>query len=111
MSDNLQIFANDLFCGSVAGVANCITGYPFEYVISLINRIFSSIKVRMQMSTHENMRTVISQTIKFEGFRGFYKGMGPPFVTVPLVNSVVFASFELCKSLMNVKSEKEFTFN
>ena len=36
--------------------------------------------------------------------------MGPPFVTVPLVNSIVFAAYEFCKLMMNVKSETEFTF-
>jgi hypothetical protein len=36
--------------------------------------------------------------------------MGPPLVTVPLINSIVFASYEFCKRLMGVRSEKEFTF-
>ncbi len=65
----------------------------------------------MQMKTQVTMRQVITQTFKYEGFFGFYKGMGPPFVTVPLVNSIVFAAYEFCKVMMNVKSESEFTFN
>ena len=43
--------------------------------------------------------------------KGFFKGMGPPLFTVPLINSIVFSSYELCKRMMGVKSEKEFTFN
>ena len=65
----------------------------------------------MQMSVGVSMRKVIFQTFRHEGILGFYKGMGPPLITVPLVNSIVYASYELCKKLMGVSSEKEFTFN
>jgi hypothetical protein len=44
------------------------------------------------------MMSVMKNTIQNEGFSAFYKGIGPPLVTVPLINSIVFASFELCKS-------------
>jgi len=37
--------------------------------------------------------------------------MGPPLVTVPLINSVVFASYEFSKRMMHVSNEKDFTFN
>jgi len=59
----------------------------------------------MQMSVGESMRKVMHQTIKYEGILGFYKGMGPPLVTIPLVNSIVYASFELCKKLIGVSSD------
>jgi len=36
--------------------------------------------------------------------------MAPPLMTVPLVNSIVFASYEFSKRMMHVKSEKDFTF-
>ena len=48
------------------------------------------------------MRTIISQTVKNEGFLAFYKGIGPPLVTVPLINSIVFASYEFYKNLVGV---------
>lgn len=54
---------------------------------------------------------MMSHTLTKEGFRGFYKGMGPPFCTVPLINSIIFASYEFSKRLMGVRSEKDFTFN
>lgn len=57
------------------------------------------------------MRTVISQTIVNEGFTAFYKGIGPPLVTVPLINSIIFASYEFYKNLIGVKSEKDFSFS
>ena len=56
------------------------------------------------------MHSVVQNTIKNEGFRGFYKGMGPPFVTVPLINSIIFASYEFSKRMMHVQSEADFTF-
>ena len=48
------------------------------------------------------MRTIISQTVKNESFLAFYKGIGPPLVTVPLINSIVFASYEFYKNLVGV---------
>ena len=56
------------------------------------------------------MRAVMSKTFRNEGMLGFYKGLGPPLSTVPLVNSIVFASYELAKNVMGVQSESEFTF-
>lgn len=40
----------------------------------------------------------------------FYKGFGPPMVTVPLINSIVFSSYEFFKRQIGVKEEKDFTF-
>lgn len=56
------------------------------------------------------MRSVISSTIRNEGMMAFYKGIGPPLVTVPLINSIIFASYEFYKNLVGVRSEKDFTF-
>ena len=94
-------FLQDLFCGSIAGVANCISGYPFD-----------SIKVRMQTTTEPGLRmvTVMSRTVKNEGFFAFYKGVEPMLLTVPLINSIIFAAYEFSKNMMGVKSEKDFTF-
>ena len=90
-------------CGSFAGVANVISGYPLD-----------SVKVRMQtanLNSKLSMRAVITDTISNEGVLAFYKGMGPPLVTVPLINSIIFASYEFYKKLINVESEADFTFN
>ena len=64
-----------------------------------------------KLGTTLNMRGVIANTIRNEGVLAFYKGMGPPLVTVPLINSIIFASYEFYKKLVNVESESEFTFN
>ena len=37
--------------------------------------------------------------------------MGSPLVTVPLINSIVFSSFELAKRLMGVRIGEDSTFN
>ena len=88
-------------CGSLAGVAVALTGHPLD-----------SVKVRMQESGNIlTMRGVMSKTFVNEGFLGFYKGLGPPLTTVPLVNSIVFASYETAKKVMGVQSEADFTFN
>ena len=50
-----------------------------------------------------SLRSIIEETYKHEGLRGFYKGMGSPLITIPLVNSIVFASYEFAKRMMGVQ--------
>jgi hypothetical protein len=52
----------------------------------------------------------MTETYHQEGFRGFYKGMGSPLFTIPLVNSIVFASYEFAKRMQGVKLGEECTF-
>eukprot|EP00347_Sterkiella_histriomuscorum_P006192 403353709 len=40
----------------------------------------------------------------------FYKGMCPPLFTVPIINSIVFASYEFSKRLMGVHAGQDYTF-
>jgi solute carrier family 25 carnitine/acylcarnitine transporter 20/29 len=84
---------NDLFCGSLAGLAYILTAHPLD-----------SIKVRMQMDPRpaSSLSKIFRETYVHEGLRGFYKGMGSPLITIPLVNSIVFASYELAKMGMGV---------
>ena len=92
---------NDLLCGSCAGLAYILTAHPLD-----------SIKVRMQIDRRAtlSLRGVIRETYAYEGFRGFYKGMGSPLFTIPLVNSIVFASYEIAKRMMGVRHGEECTF-
>mmetsp|Transcript_11455 Transcript_11455/g.19376 ORF Transcript_11455/g.19376 Transcript_11455/m.19376 type:complete len:175 (+) Transcript_11455:67-591(+) len=99
-TSKLSEFTQDLICGSFAGLAVCLSGHPLD-----------SMKVRMQNSREAVRFThLIRQTYKSEGVLGFYKGMGPPLVTVPLINSIVFASYEFCKRQLGVQSQEDFTF-
>ena len=92
-------FKKDIVCGSFAGAVCCITGHPLD-----------SMKVRMQNAKPRvGFREICKRTLKQEGIKGFYKGIGPPMITVPLINSVVFASYEFCKRMLGVKSEDDFT--
>ena len=63
----------------------------------------------MQTRHNESLRQVIRSTYRNEGLFAYYKGVGPPLVMVPLVNSVVFASYEFCKTTMGVKTGQKFT--
>ena len=96
-----NVFINDLICGSMGGLAYILTAHPLD-----------SIKVRMQLDRRPNitLRKIIMETYHHEGARGFYKGMGSPLITIPLVNSIVFASYEFAKRMMGVQHGEECTF-
>ena len=53
----------------------------------------------------------MQETYSHEGFRGFYKGMSSPLITIPIVNSIVFASYEFAKRMMGVRVRDECTFS
>lgn len=78
----------------------CIAGHPLDLL-----------KVRMQNSAVKlSLMGVLKNTYRHEGLLGFYKGVGPPLVNVPLVNSIIFASYEFMKRQLGVISEEDFTF-
>ena len=91
-SPALQAFQKDLLCASFAGVLNCLTGHPLD-----------SVKVRMQSAKpRASLVQIVKQMFVNEGLLGFYKGVGPPMITVPLINSIIFASYEFCKRMLGV---------
>lgn len=73
----------DTLAGSFGGMALVVVGYPFD-----------TIKVRMQTSGRfSGMMDCVRQTVRNEGFGGFYKGVGSPLVGVTGVNAVAFFSY------------------
>lgn len=79
---DLNHFLRDLVCGTVSGAGNCVSGY-----------IFDTLKVRMQMDHSLTMVASLKSIIKTEGFMHLFNGMYYPFITVPVINSIVFASY------------------
>jgi hypothetical protein len=67
--------------------------------------------MQLERRPNINLRKIIRETYTHEGFKGFYKGMGSPLMTIPLVNSIVFASYEFAKRGMGVPLGEECTFS
>jgi len=79
----------DFLAGTVAGIAITLVGHPFD-----------TIKVRMQMGRFPKATDAIKATIRKEGIRAFFKGMGSPMASIPLVNAIVFAAYGQAKSFL-----------
>lgn len=92
----MEHFARDLVCGSLSGIANCISGYAFD-----------TLKVRMQMDHSLTLRSAFKTVLADGGFLQLFSGMYYPFMTVPLINAVIFSSYELYKKIRG-KSELSF---
>ena len=60
----------------------------------------------MQM-THEGLAKTFYSILRREGPVGFYRGIGAPLVSVPLINSIVFSSYELSKKFFSICLHKE----
>jgi solute carrier family 25 (mitochondrial carnitine/acylcarnitine transporter), member 20/29 len=61
----------DFLAGTFSGVAQVLVGHPFN-----------TLKVRLQTSSrYKGGMDCFKTTMKEEGFRGLYKGIGPPLVS------------------------------
>ena len=78
---------NNMFCGSIAGFGNCVSGFALD-----------TIKTRVQLNRMTIMQCFRS-IVKNEGFMALFNGIYYPLITVPLINAVSFGSYELYKSL------------
>lgn len=87
---DIHHFIRDLVCGTISGAGNCVSGY-----------IFDTIKVRMQMDHSLTMVGSLKTIIKNEGFLHLFNGMYYPLMTVPIINAIVFSSYEFFKKITN----------
>ncbi|ODV98591.1 hypothetical protein PACTADRAFT_64731 [Pachysolen tannophilus NRRL Y-2460] len=78
--------AKDLFSGTMAGVAQVLTGMPFD-----------TTKVRLVEGNYSGPIEVIKQLLKNEGILGFYKGTLTPLVGIGACVSIQFGVNEFMK--------------
>ncbi|ORX55338.1 mitochondrial carrier [Piromyces finnis] len=75
---------------AAASVIGTVVGYPFD-----------SIKTRMQTYNYGKMRNCIKLTYKSEGLRGFYRGVGPPLITISIVKSISYSIYNRSKNMID----------
>jgi hypothetical protein len=78
-------FCKDVGAGTVAGVAVCLVGHPFD-----------TLKVRLQTQSIRNpvysgTWDCFTKTVKWEGISGLYKGVGSPLVGQMFFRAVMFS--------------------
>lgn len=75
--------------GLAAGVVGTVLGFPLDLV-----------KTRMQTGTVSGgMLHVASHVVRNEGALALYKGIGPPLVSLSLINTMSFASYSYFRIL------------
>ncbi|RKP37713.1 mitochondrial carrier domain-containing protein, partial [Dimargaris cristalligena] len=71
---------------SAAAVCGVVAGFPFD-----------TIKTRMQTHNYNSLIDCARITYRDEGIRGYFRGMIPPLITVSLVKSISFSTYENIK--------------
>ncbi|XP_066979911.1 solute carrier family 25 member 45-like isoform X1 [Macrobrachium rosenbergii] len=84
----------DFVAGWIGGCAGLVVGHPLD-----------TIKVRQQTMGNVPIVKGIINTFKFEGVRGFYKGMGFPLLATGTLNSIFFGVYGNC--LRYLSKDKE----
>jgi solute carrier family 25 carnitine/acylcarnitine transporter 20/29 len=89
-----------LFAGCVGGIAQVISGQPFD-----------TVKVRLQTQSQEYNGTmdVVKRIIQKEGVSGFYKGTLTPLLGVGACVSVQFAALENMKRFLKGGSDQDLS--
>lgn len=53
--------------------------------------------------------STIKSIYKLDGLRGYYRGVAGPLVSVPAINSIIFASYELSKRALEIIRGRDFS--
>lgn len=78
----------DFSSGIASGVLNCLSGFFLD-----------TVKVRMQVDPTLNSTTqALRKIIQEEGAAQLFSGVYYPLITLPIINSVLFASYEYYKT-------------
>eukprot|EP00002_Diphylleia_rotans_P000666 TRINITY_DN10342_c0_g1_i1.p1 TRINITY_DN10342_c0_g1~~TRINITY_DN10342_c0_g1_i1.p1 ORF type:complete len:345 (+),score=65.21 TRINITY_DN10342_c0_g1_i1:121-1155(+) len=84
------------FAAFASKIAAAVSTYPFQVVRSRLQQQIPSEPIRYQ-----NSWDVINKTLKFEGMRGFYRGLGPNLVRVVPTSILTFVSYEWISAQLN----------
>lgn len=93
---------NEIICGSVAGVSGIVCTQPLDTI--RIRLATQSSKSKLYNGILDCMRV----TFRKEGFRGLYKGVASPCVTMGIMNAVLFFSYEGTLKLIQKKQVPNF---
>lgn len=96
--------AADLLAGSFAGVSGKIVEYPFDTVKVKLQCQEVSLRSH-KMGTYECARSIL----KFEGLRGFYRGLATPMVGSVMENIVLFVAYGKIQKLIQQGSDEPLT--
>jgi hypothetical protein len=91
-SNSIVSSAKSFVSGGVGGVCAILVGHPFDLI-----------KTRLQTAhpgEYKGTLDVVSKTLKADGFKGLYRGMGPPLIGVTPIFALSFWAYDLGKKLV-----------
>ncbi|WFD03656.1 carnitine transporter [Malassezia obtusa] len=84
--------AKSFISGGFGGVCAILAGHPFDLI-----------KTRLQTAppgTYSGSLDAVRKTIQVDGFKGLYRGMGPPLIGVTPIFALSFFSYDLGKKIV-----------
>ncbi|KAH8810454.1 carnitine/acyl carnitine carrier [Flagelloscypha sp. PMI_526] len=85
----------DFVAGTFAGVSGLVVGYPFD-TVKVRSQTLGDSSSKKAGGTFKTILTIARQ----EKLGGLFRGIGAPFMTLPLLNGLVFSSYKL---FMNIQ--------
>eukprot|EP01126_Amoeba_proteus_P056227 TRINITY_DN7046_c0_g3_i1.p1 TRINITY_DN7046_c0_g3~~TRINITY_DN7046_c0_g3_i1.p1 ORF type:complete len:178 (-),score=23.49 TRINITY_DN7046_c0_g3_i1:488-1021(-) len=90
----------EVVAGTVGGVAVTLVKFPSDTVKTLI---------QLSKQSGSKMWPVMKRTWKTAGWRGFFRGVAYPLLTVPLVNALVFGAYGQARRWLGHHDPTELT--
>lgn len=94
MTDATTIALQEIFFGSLSGIAGKFVEYPFDTV---------KVRLQSQPSVAQYTSTIdcFKQTIRKDGYLGLYRGLSAPMVGAMMENAILFVSFSKAKDFVH----------
>jgi len=91
-------------CGGVAGGLSKFLVYPLDTIKKRlqIQVLTNTLDGAANVPQFSGVRDLIRQTMRSEGIRGFYKGLGPTTAKAVVSTAVTFAAFEAARDFLRV---------
>lgn len=82
MPSTVSYLTQEALGGLSAGIIGTLIGYPLDVL-----------KTRMQTGETRNGISVLASILRMEGMSGLYKGVGPPLLSLSILNTMSFTSY------------------
>ncbi|KAK5639034.1 hypothetical protein RI129_011526 [Pyrocoelia pectoralis] len=94
-------------CGGFGGVCTVVVGHPLDTIKVRLQTM--PIPIAGELPLYSGTWDCMKKTVKLEGFKGLYKGMGAPLAGVAPIFAISFMGYGVGKQIFGPKHGKELS--
>ena len=104
----LLAISRNAICGGAAGGLSKLVVYPLDTIKKRlqVQVLTNTLDGAAAMPRYLGVGDLVRKTLRSEGIKGFYKGIGPTTAKAVVSTAVTFAAFEGAKEFLQLRREK-----